>query len=110
VNAHSAVQAPRKLSWARRRLGFRALLVNAPPALPSLPRSPSLVTPRMLLILAWHTCCRTFLGTAASGRSHLNQDQVNAQSPVSETWHDMDHGADPLDTAWQSGPMTGARK
>ena len=38
VNAHSAVQAPRKLSWARRRLGFRALLVNAAAALPSLAR------------------------------------------------------------------------
>jgi putative acetyltransferase len=29
VNAHSAVHAPRKLSWARRRSGFRALLVHA---------------------------------------------------------------------------------
>ena len=37
VNAHSAVQAPRKLSWARRRLGLRALLLNAAAALPSLP-------------------------------------------------------------------------
>ena len=40
MNAHSAVQAPRKLSWARRRLGLRALLVNAPEALPSLPGVP----------------------------------------------------------------------
>src|SRR5918994_5627675 len=36
VNAHSAVQAPRKLSWARRKLRFRALLVNAAPAARSL--------------------------------------------------------------------------
>jgi 2-polyprenyl-3-methyl-5-hydroxy-6-metoxy-1,4-benzoquinol methylase len=39
VNAHSAVHAPRKLSWARRRLGLRALLVNADAALPNLPRT-----------------------------------------------------------------------
>ena len=39
MKAHSAVQAPRKLSCARRRLLFTALLTNASPAACNLWRS-----------------------------------------------------------------------
>src|SRR3954453_13913775 len=46
LNAHSAVQAPRKLSWARLNSGLRALLANAAAALPSLLRTRAAATQR----------------------------------------------------------------
>src|SRR5688572_33170635 len=45
VKAHSAVQAPKKLSWARRRLLFTALLTNASAAARNLIRSRGLFMP-----------------------------------------------------------------
>src|SRR5688572_22228797 len=45
VKAHSAVQAPKKLSWARRRLLFTALLTNASAAARNLMRSRGLFMP-----------------------------------------------------------------
>src|SRR6266496_6247414 len=76
VNAHSAVHAPRKANWARRTLGFRALLANAPAAAASLlPKPPSATMRRYAagVIGSVIQPLSDSAGTSGSGRERVEE-------------------------------------